>query len=105
MLVNQNGRNRSEKMQVQQPMISGASGNGSSGVMDDKASATLSINRFNMVFAQTTVNKEEKSLTHKNSSDNMSIHNSIADPGEYNGGLNRVPSNSSYLNKITHSNI
>jgi hypothetical protein len=89
-------------------MISGASaggGNGSSGVMDDKASATLSINRFNMVFAQTIVNKEEKSLTHKNSSDNMSIHNSIADPGEYNGGLNRVPSNSSYLNKITHSNI
>jgi hypothetical protein len=77
-------------------MISGASaggGNGSSGVMDDKASATLSINRFNMVFAQTTINKEEKSLTHKNSSDNMSIHNSIADPGEYNGGLNRVPSN------------
>ena len=91
-------------------MISGASaggGNGSSGVMDDKASATLSINRFNMVFAQTTiqVNKDEKSLTHKNSSDNISIHNSIPDPGEYIGGLNRVPSNSSYLNKITHSNI
>lgn len=48
--------NRSEKMQVQQPMVSncGASaggGNGSSG-MDEKASATLS-NRFHMVFAQT----------------------------------------------------
>jgi hypothetical protein len=84
---------------------SAGGGNGSSGMMDDKASATLSINRFNMVFAQTTINKDEKSLTHKNSSDNMSIHNSIADTIEYMGGLNRVPSNSSYLNKITHSNI
>lgn len=110
MLVNQNARNRSEKMQVQQPMVSncGASaggGNGSSG-MDEKASATLSINRYNMVFAQSIqVNKDEKSLTHKNSSDNISIHNSIADPTEFNGILNRVPSNSSYLNKISHSNI
>ena len=107
MLMGNNIGNRSEKMQVQ-PIVNG---NGSSG-HDDKASASLSINRYNMVFAQTIQNnKEEKSLTYKNSSENFSIQNSIADPGEVGsqgghiGGLNRVPSNSSYLNKISHTNI
>ncbi len=87
MLVNQIAKNKSEKMHVpQQPMTSNyaaSAHNGSSG-MDEKASATLSINRNNMVFAHTIqATKDEKSLTHKNSSDNISIHNSMADPGEF----------------------
>ena len=59
-------------------------------------SVSLSINRYNMVFAQTTNNRDfPQALTNKNSSENASV--------EAERVMNRVPSNSSYLNKISHS--
>jgi hypothetical protein len=69
-------------------------------------SVSLSINRYNMVFAATQNNKDggvgTGPLTQKNSSENMSISQSIPDP-DVGGRMIRVPSNSSYLNRISHS--
>lgn len=67
-------------------------------------SVSLSINRYNMVFAQTQNNKDGGTgpLTQKNSSENMSISQSIPDP-DVGRVMIRVPSNSSYLNRISHS--
>ena len=80
--------------------------NNSGGDPEMKGSASLSINRYNMIFAQTIQNNrdlQDKSLTMKNSSENMSVN----DPGDgsNNQVMRRVPSNSSYLNKISHTNI
>jgi hypothetical protein len=66
-----------------------------------------------MIFASTYNNKDlqnEKSLTHKNSSE--SLAQSVPEPessDKFNGRagevMRRVPSNSSYINKISHSGL
>lgn len=66
-------------------------------------SEEMKINRQYMIFAQT--HKEERSLTHKNSSDNISIAQSVQEGDDPREVVRRVPSNSSYLNKINHSGL
>lgn len=74
-------------------------------------SGSMNINRDNMVFAQSKNAKESEqvSLTHKNSSDNISNAQSLPDANESErrggGGkmMSRVPSNSSYINRMSHS--
>jgi hypothetical protein len=72
-------------------------------------SGSMNINRDQMVFVPSKNNKEGQnlSLTHKNSSDKMSIAQSVPDPEgsekQPRQVMSRVPSNSSYINQVSHT--